>query len=367
MPKADKTLSTKNLWKDNWDETRGHFLDWWDRKGFVLGSSVEKPIAKPHAKVAKPKEPATLEKKYTDAAYRAKANRYRLSRQSFKADIIPIADTMFGPGSLGTFLGSAPNFTPETVWYTPTIPAPDKCPPLVFNGEAKWWKIHEKVIAESVASSEGNYFVGCPDLIEGIDTLAELRDNEPLMIDMIDRPAWVKGKVAEINQVWFEAYQRIYDMTKFDDESSVFGAFRVWGPGKVAKLQCDESAMFSPDMFKEFVVPALTEQCRWLGNSIYHLDGTQCIAHLDHLLAIEELDAIEWTPQARIARGGEPYWYDLYRRILEGGKSLQVVMVKPEEVIPLFEAVGTKGVYVMVEFPDEKSVDELVEATKKYR
>lgn len=367
MAKARAGLSTKNLWKDNWDETRGHFLDWWDHKGFLLGSGIEKPLAKPHATVAEPRKPKTLDECYMNAQYRAQAARYEISRKSFAGDAIPVADTNFGPGSLGTFLGSTPHFAPETVWYTPTIPDPDKCGPLVFDPQAEWWKMHEAVITESVRLSEGNYFVGCPDLIEGIDTLAELRDNEPLMMDMYDRPQWVKDKVAEINKVWFEAYGRIYDMIKFDDGSSVFGPFRVWSSGKGAKLQCDESAMFSPDMFEEFVVPALTEQCRYLDHSIFHLDGTQCIAHLDHLLAIEELDAIEWTPQARIARGGEAHWYDLYRRILEGGKSLQVVMIEPKEIIPLFEAVGAKGVYVMATFPDEKSMKEMVEATKKYR
>ena len=40
----------------------------------------------------------------------------------------------------------------------------------------------------------------------------------------------------------------------------VFGAFRIWGPGKTAKVQCDASAMFSPAMFEQFVVPALTEE-----------------------------------------------------------------------------------------------------------
>ena len=45
------------------------------------------------------------------------------------------------------------------------------------------------------------------------------------------------------------------------------------------------------DMFRRFVVPALTEQCEWLDNSMYHLDGTQCIDKLDPLLAIEALAA----------------------------------------------------------------------------
>ncbi len=43
------------------------------------------------------------------------------------------------------------------------------------------------------------------------------------------------------------------------------------------------------------------------------------------LLAIEPLDAIEWTPQAGIEPGGNRRWHDLYRRILAAGKSVQVL------------------------------------------
>lgn len=90
-------------------------------------------------------------------------------------------------------------------------------------------------------------------------------------------------QVDEITAVWFEAYQRIYDIIRLDDGSSTFGAFRLWGPGRTAKLQCDASAMFSPAMFRRFVAPSLTKQCEWLDHSLYHLDGTQALVQPDTL------------------------------------------------------------------------------------
>jgi len=60
-------------------------------------------------------------------------------------------------------------------------------------------------------------------------------------------------------------------------------------------------------------------------------------------------------------------WHDLYRRILEGGKSLQVVRIEPEEVAPLLDAIGTNGVYIMTGFPDEKSEKELLREAAKFR
>jgi hypothetical protein len=167
--------------------------------------------------------------------------------------------------------------------------------------------------------------------------------------------------------VWFEAYQRIYDIIRLEDCSSAYGAFRLWGPGKVAKVQCDPAAMFSPDMFLRFVVPGLTEQCEWLDHSMFHLDGTQAMCHLDSLLDIQALDAIEWTPQAGIERGGNPRWFDMYRKILDAGKAVQVVGISADEVIPLLDAIGGKGVYVLTSFDSYDEADRLMEEVKAYR
>jgi len=217
-----------------------------------------------------------------------------------------------------------------------------------------------------VELSRDKYLVGCPDLIENVDVLSSLRGAQTLCMDMVERPEWVEQKVWEINEVWFAAYQRIYDLIKLEDGSSAFGAFYIWGPGKVAKLQCDASAMFSPAMYQRFVVPMLTAQCEWLDHSLYHLDGTQAMKHLDSLLAIESLDAIEWTPQAGIETGGSKRWHDLYRRILAAGKSVQVVNVEPDEVLPLLDAIGRKGVYMLIQFKDEREAEQIGERVGNY-
>lgn len=100
-------------------------------------------------------------------------------------------------------------------------------------------------------------------------------------------------------------------------------------------------------MFREFVVPCISEQCRWLDNSLYHLDGTQAMCHLDALLEIEELDAIEWTPQAGIEPGPHPRWHEMYKKIIDAGKSVQIIPVGPDELKPLLNKIGRDGIYIM--------------------
>ena len=358
------------MWKANWEQTKRRFQKWWKRDGLLVGMWGAPETGRAvHENVSSPVKPVAIEERYCDAAFRAAENHFRLSCSIFPLDVLPTATTDLGPGSLAMFFGSRPGFAEDTVWFHPCIEKelePEKLPPLRFDENNPWWKISENVIRACVARARGKYIVGCPDLIENMDVLSSLRGAQTLCLDMVERPEWVEQKIAEINEVWFAAYQRIYDLIKLADGSSAFGAFYIWGPGKVAKLQCDASAMFSPRMYKRFVVPALTTQCAWLDHSLYHLDGTQAMVHLDSLLAIEALDAIEWTPQAGIETGGHKRWHELYRRILAAGKSVQVVNVELHEIQPLLDAIGPKGVYMLIQFKDEREAEQARKLVEPY-
>jgi hypothetical protein len=358
------------MWKTNWEQTKQRFVNWWNHEGLLIGMWGAPEFDHcVHEQVKPPAIPELLDERYCNAAFRTAQKHHRLSRSIFPADVLPMATTDLGPGSLALFCGSKPGFAEDTVWFYPIMEhesEPERLPPLRFDESNSWWRLTEDILHGCARLSKGKYLVGCPDLIENMDVLSSLRGAQTLCMDMVERPEWVEQKIWEINEVWFAAYQRIYDIIKLEDGSSAFGAFYIWGPGKTAKLQCDASAMFSPRMYKRFVVPALTAQCEWLDHSLYHLDGTQAIVHLDALLEIEPLDAIEWTPQAGIETGGHPRWYDLYRRILAGGKSVQVVNVEPDEVLPLLDAIGRKGVYILIQFKNEREAEKVLERVGNY-
>jgi hypothetical protein len=361
-------------WKQNWPETRQHFTDWWNHQGLVVGCDSldsEGAICRDPAAV-KPELPHPVEKGgfHIEPELRARFNHYHLARRAFIGDILPMSSADMGPGSLALCLGSEPGFSKDTVWFEPCIhqvEEPETLPPLKFNPESRWWKITEATLKAYVELGHGRYAAACPDLAENIDILAALRDPQTLLMDMVLRPEWVEEKVWEINDAFCEAYQRIYDIIKLEDGSACFGAFALWGPGKTAKIQCDASAMFSPEMFDRFVVPAMSKQCEWLDYSMYHLDGPECIVHLDSLLGIEALDAIEWTPSPRVPGGGDPRWFPMYRRILEAGKSVQVVSIGPDEIIPLLDAVGGKGMYILTWFQNLKQAEQTLAKIEQYR
>jgi hypothetical protein len=373
-------MNWDHFWKENWEQTRERYTAWWSGDGMVLHVLAPRDTGLPARDDTQSpfyylmagldihdhyRNPEGMAAAWVDPQRRARRAEQNLQGIYFGGDAVPFFDTHIGPGSLATFIGSNPKFAEETIWYEPVITDPANHPPLRFDPENTWYLKQKALLEEGMRVSQGRFLVGMPDLIENLDTLASLRDTQMLMMDMLERPAFVKQRIAEINQVYFEVFQSYFDIIRDPWGGNIFSAFAVWGPGKTAKVQCDAAAMISPQMFAEFVAPGLTEQCAWLDYSIYHLDGTQAIPVLDTLLQIEPLNAIEWTPQISLPQGGDPMWYDLYRRIRRAGKSVQAIGVKPHEVIPLLDAVGSSGMFVMVTAESESQARALVEAVER--
>jgi len=370
--RAKKNMQEPGLsWKPNWEETKGHLIEWWNGQGLAIGSWGAPQAEAPHEAVTPPPSPGEDPRSgYEDTEWRARSSYAHLARGYFGADILPMAESDIGPGSLALALGSEPGFSRETVWFEPSFQdAPDvnALPPLRFNPDAYWWQVHERQLRRNRELGRGRYLSALPDLVENIDILSALRDPQTLMVDMIENPEWVLRSLREINQAFFEGYTRLYEIAREPDGSSAFGAFRIWGPGKTAKVQCDACAMFSPEMFRDFVKPALAEQCAWLDHAIYHLDGTQCICHLDHLLTIDSLRAIEWTPQAGIEPGTHERWFPLYKRILDAGKSVQIMGGGVGEIEPVLKAIGGKGVYILAWFNNQQEVEQAQRLADKCR
>jgi hypothetical protein len=376
------TIPWDRMWKANWETVRQRFIAWWRHEGLVLHVLAPRdnaPGSIEHQQapffylisgldtLADYPDQAALQQAWLDPVERARRAEQYLQGIYFGGEAFPFYDTHLGPGNLATFLGAEPEFALDTVWYHPCMDDLETHPPLHFDPQNPWFLRQKAILEEGVRLSQGRFHVAIPDLVENLDILSALRDPQRLLLDLVERPELVQERIAEINQVYFAVFEQFFAIVRDPWGGNVFSAFCIWGPGKTAKVQCDAAAMISPRMFRRFVVPALAEQCAWLDYSLYHLDGTQAIVHLDALLEIEALDAIEWTPQVSLPQGGDPMWYDLYRRILAAGKSVQAIGVRPHEVIPLLDAVGPQGMFVMVNADSQAEAEALVEAVEAYR
>jgi hypothetical protein len=353
-----------NTWKANWEESKRRYLDWWQQKGIVLTmwEHLDKEGA-PYAAVPAPPPANDWNQFWFDPAWRADYLDYRMSRYSYKADIIPVANTQLGPGSLAAILGARLEGREDTIWIREPQAFDGK---IVFDEDNPGWKLHLDLLKACKQKAQGHYFVGCPDLMESLDVLASLKGSDGVMLDMMLDPDTTLQQLKALNVVYFNVFDRIYDIINEDGEMA-FCYFSIWGPGKVSKLQCDISTMISEDDFRTFAQPLLQEQCHRLDYTLYHLDGVDAMRHLDAVLELDGLNAVQWTPGEGQPQGGNACWYDLYRKVLAHGKSVMANWVTLDELQPLLDNVGNQGLNIQVDFRSERDIDQALEIISKYR
>lgn len=251
-----------------------------------------------------------------------------------------------GPGSLGLFLGATPHFSPQTVWYDPCF-ADIREARAVLNPANPWLAWTMDATRQALQRAQECFLVAFPDLVEGLDCAAALIGSQPLLFALADAPSEAHRLMREITDCWYKAFDGLYALVNPPIGGNAFMAFEIVGRGKTAKLQCDLSAMLSPAMFHDFVVPYLAEQAEWLDYALYHLDGPTALQHLDALCSIDALDCIQWMPGAGVPWGQDPCWDGVYRKILDAGKGLMAYM--PQEYVDGFiRKFGTRGVYIAV-------------------
>lgn len=353
-----------NTWKTNLEESKKRYIDWWNNKGLVISmwEHLEKEGA-PHQKIEAPEPAKNLQQKWFDPKWRAQSLNYQLSLSSFKADILPVANTHLGPGSLAACLGAELDGGEDTIWIKENA-AFDGNIQLLENN--KWWQLHLNLVQECKTLSKGNYFVGCPDLIEGLDTLASLKGTDNVLMDMMMQPDVLEEQLQKVNDIYFEVFNRIYDIIREGDEMT-FCYFSLWAPGKVAKLQSDISLMISEEDYRRFAQPYLREQAQEIDYTLYHLDGVDAMRHVDAILEIEELNAVQWTPGVGEPQGGDPRWFPLYKKILAGGKSIMANWVTLDELEPLLDNVGNQGLHINIDFKSEKDIDAALKIAERFR
>jgi hypothetical protein len=116
--------------------------------------------------------------------------------------------------------------------------------------------------------------------------------------------------------------------------------------------------MVSSKAFRDFFLPPLVETMRTVDHRIYHLDGPGAIHHLDTLLELPELHAIQWVPDAGVT-GRIMQWVPLIKRVQSKGKGI-VVYVGPEEVESLLREVRPEGLCISTNCGTEAEARELL-------
>lgn len=346
-------------YRPDWEEARKRMTGWW--KGEDIGRAamqITAPRSEPIEEIPALQEPEGWVTHYSTKSLAFRVNvalRACINTEYYGEAVPAVASGDLAPNCLALFLGCHGVEMPGTVWCEPCIESPDTAR-FEYDPENFYWNFSTETYRQVLEQSQGKFLQQFPDLIEGLDTLAAMRGNKLLLTDLLDRPEWVRACLRQITDRYFQYYDILYDMLRDEIGGSVFWA---WAPGRMAKFQCDFSAMISPAMFREFMAPVLTEMTGRVSYSMYHWDGPGAICHQDALLSIPRLDMLQWTPGAGVEPTWHERWWPLYHKTLDAGKKLFVGAETTDHLLSLKREFGeqTKQMLIGMSAPSSREAE----------
>jgi 5-methyltetrahydrofolate--homocysteine methyltransferase len=226
----------------------------------------------------------------------------------------------FGPVLGAALLGAGVELRDGRIWYRYEDPPDPRDFDVSRLEKTEWRDRVVEVIAEAGSRFGNSVCVATPELGGILDILEAIYGADELIFHLLDYPDEMERIVREIEAVWHRWFG-LFDNARHGGGYTDFSG--IWSPTPSYSLYSDFSALLSPALFSRFVAPEIRRSADRLSHSIYHLDGPDQIRHLDQLLGIHNLDAIQWVPGA--GSPGAEQWSDLYRTIRSAGKRCQVL------------------------------------------
>jgi len=351
------------IYKPDWPETQKRF------EAFYAGEIIDRPCVAVRA----PRDGVTPNYAKTSASdIRGRwldfethlANAAEHARCTFfGGESFPSFMPYLGPDQFSAFMGCNITFAEGTAWVDHIIDDWRWFTPLEFEESNHWWRRFIWACKQSRERGRGKWIANTNDIHSGADCLLAMRGPEALCIDLIERPDVIRRAMVELHAIWYTMYDQIYEALG-GAETGTTSWLPAYSPGKYATIQCDFNALLGPEMYKEFFLPELEAEANYLDHCVYHLDGPQAACHLDNLLAVKKINAIQWVPGA-----GNPthiHWLDLLRRIQNAGKGVWMDVPADEAKLLAKELRPERAFYNIVGGVNtQKEAEELIDWFRK--
>jgi hypothetical protein len=349
-------------YKPDFEETKVAWRHFWAREKWKRPLVVANVPRDPAHTVPWDESPYNLHYylKFTGdwAEYLRRIDRW-LEHRLWLAEAVPFFDFDFGPDEFAAFLGAPLKFelaSSSTSWVEPIIEDWRAFEFKLDPANPVWTRMRE--LARQMAQhARGRYLVGTCDLHSNADTLSALRHGEQLCMDFFDQPEQIDRAMRAVRRLYQPVYDGLYEASGSNTATGSIGWIPTWSDGKFASVQCDFLCMVSPAISRQFIIPALAEEAAFLDHCIYHLDGPGALPHLDDILAIQDIDAIQWVSGA----GQKPMWQwlDVLKRCQQAGKALQIFDLNCEQAKQVHHELGPAGVVYCVAAKTAAEVEDL--------
>lgn len=351
--------------KEDWGEVKKRWTAWWncemyDRPLILISTPKKKPVLPPEIEAFRYDED-NLIRKWTDTEYMSNRTLHQFYNTYYGGESVPVFNHNWSVGHALVF-GCKPNFAHDTIWTDPVTSDGEERPEIRFEEDGYWWKWLVSATEDVARRSKQRYYVMPMWGNNAGDNLLMVRGTNNLLFDILEDPEWVKRSIKYISDSMIRQFNTLRPLSELTGLEGSVNYVGAWSPKKTMGFDCDLSCMISQELFKNIFLPPLIETMQTVDHCIYHLDGTGALHQLDSILAVKEVNAIQWVPGA----GREPImqWVDLVNKIQENKKAV-LCYAEPECVIPFIKEVHSEGLCIQTYAESEDEARALIEKVER--
>jgi len=353
------------LYKSDWDEAKERYRAWW------AGEALDRCaiwVTAPRDGVDAgdpPTAPDDPVERWTDLDFLAELNDFQHRRTFFGGEAFPIWSPGYpGHTSMAVLMGCPITLDRHTGWVEPILGgATWTLEDIRCDYGSRWGLFAVKLAQQAAKESQGKSIPSVGAFGATGDTLAHLRGNEPLLLDVLDNAELVRRTELYLADLWIEHYARIYDIVAPASDGGSTCWFPLWAPGTFYSVQNDFSCMISTRMLDELFFPALERQTEYLDYALYHVDGVDAFRHVPRLCDLPGIQAFQILPGA-----GKPsplHYMDVLKTVQAHGKNLHIA-VPPDEVETALAELSARGLFIFTWTETESDARKLLADAEKW-
>ncbi|NLG37107.1 MAG: hypothetical protein GX549_03765 [Clostridiales bacterium] len=278
----------------------------------------------------------------------------------YGGEAIPAMEVTLGPDQYAGFLGARilAHGDMSTTWAEAVVDDWSIFEAQIDREPGGYFDSIRRYMTAAAKYAKGKFLIHMLDFHSNMDALSALRGPQNFCLDLYDCPDEVHRALRDVRNTYAEIFDMAYDAGDMANRGSIGWSPTYCGEGRFAVIQCDFICMISPEKAREFVIPAIEEEAAFLDHSVFHLDGKGALAHLDDILAIDNIDVIQWVPGE-----GQPrtlFWMDLLKRIQKAGKSIWVPDWTADEIRALHKELEPDKVVYSLQAPSQAQAENLL-------
>jgi hypothetical protein len=126
----------------------------------------------------------------------------------FLGEAIPYFTLEWGPNTFSSYLGADLVFMSGTSWAVPFVEDWDDVE-IRFRRDSYWWQLTVDMIHAIRFRCDGKLLINPPTLVANLDSLAAIRGNERLLIDLVECPDKIKRALDQVCRAHMEINENV--------------------------------------------------------------------------------------------------------------------------------------------------------------